>query len=314
MSNRTITAVFDSAAEADAASRDLATKVGGVRAAVFTNANQTSEFDQLGIAGPDRSVLEEAMRRGSVVLSATVPEDRFAAAADVIESSGAIDLDSREAEWRGAGWSEDNIAESGSMTTATAPATPQQATMGRADLAANAGTPTAATITTTGMTGGMATGASTGATGLAAGREESIPIVEERLRVGKRETTHGRVRIRSYVVETPVQEQVTLHQEHVQVDRRPVDRPVEVGADAFRERTIEATETAEEAVIAKEARVKEEVVIRKTADDETRTVQDTVRRTEVEIEDDRQVGARGTGTTTGTTTDTTTGTPRNPTR
>ena len=296
MSNRTITAVFDSAAEADAASRDLATKVGGVRAAVFTNANQSREFDSLGIAGPDRSVLEEAMRRGSVVLSATVPEDRFEAAADVIESSGAVDLDSREQEWRGAGWSEDNIAEHSTMTTETAPATPQQATMGRADLAANAGTPTAAT-TTTGMTGG------TMGTGLGAGREESIPIVEERLRVGKRETAHGRVRVRSYVVETPVQEQVTLHQEHVQVERRPVDRPLEAGADAFRERTIEATETAEEAVIAKEARVTEEVVIRKTADDETRTVQDTVRRTEVEIEDDR-VGTRSAGTTTGTTTGT----------
>jgi uncharacterized protein (TIGR02271 family) len=294
MSNRTITAVFDSAAEAEAASRDLATQVGGVRAAIFTSSNDTREFHNLGIAGPDRSVLEEAIRRGSVVLSATVPQDRFGAAADVIESAGAVDLDSREAEWRQSGWSEGNVAEHGSATTATAPAAPLATT----GLAANAGTPTPATTSRTG------TGSAT--TNLATGSEEAIPVVEEHLRVGKRETAHGRVRLRSYVVETPVQEQVTLHQEHVHIERRPVDRPLEAGAAVFQERTIEATETAEEAVIGKEARVKEEVVIRKTADDQTRTVQDTVRRTEVEIEDDRQMGTRTSGT--GTTTDTTTGT------
>ena len=124
---------------------------------------------------------------------------------------------------------------------------------------------------------------------LAGGREETIPLVEEQLRISKRDTAHGRVRVRSYVVETPVQEQVTLHQEHVQIERRPVDRPVEAGAESmFQERTIEATETAEEAVVVKEARTREEVVIRKTADDETRTINDTVRRTEVEVDDDRQ--------------------------
>ena len=118
-----------------------------------------------------------------------------------------------------------------------------------------------------------------------------IPVVEERLHIGKRETAHGRVRIRSYVVETPVEEQVTLHREHVEVERRPVDRPADAAAGAaFQERTIEATEVAEEAVVAKDARIKEEVVIRKTADDETRTVKDTVRRTEVEVDDDRAKG------------------------
>ncbi|WP_431272593.1 YsnF/AvaK domain-containing protein [Dankookia sp. P2] len=126
--------------------------------------------------------------------------------------------------------------------------------------------------------------------------EASIPVIEERLRVGKRETGHGRVRIRSYVVETPVQEQVTLRQEHVQVERRPVDRPLTGAEAAFGERTIEATERSEEAVVAKEARVKEEVSLRKTAEDRTETVRDTVRRTEVEVEDDRKAGAARTAT------------------
>ena len=54
------------------------------------------------------------------------------------------------------------------------------------------------------------------------GRDEVIPIAEEELHVGKREVGHGRVRIQSRVVERPVQEQVTLREERVDVERRPV--------------------------------------------------------------------------------------------
>ena len=127
--------------------------------------------------------------------------------------------------------------------------------------------------------------------------EASIPIVEERLRVGKREVEHGRVRIRSYVVETPVQEQVRLREEHVEVERRAVDRPVADADRLFQERTIEAAESAEEAVVAKEARVVEELVVRKEAEERVQTVQDKVRRTEVEVEDERR--AAGAASTTG---------------
>lgn len=254
MTNRTITAVFDSTAEAETAARDLAVKIGGVRAGLYSSQSDVNELNRLGVAGPDRAVLEESMRRGGTVLSATVPAAEFNAAADVLETAGAVDLDAREAEWRKAGWTHEAAG-----TTATGTAT-------------------------------------TGATPKTGGRQEAIPIVEERLSVGKRETQHGRVRVRSYTVETPVEEQVTLHQEHVNVERRPVDRPAgAVGADAFKERTIEATETSEEAVVAKEARVREEVVINKTSDDATRTVKDTVRHTEVEVDDDRKAA----GTTTG---------------
>ena len=94
----------------------------------------------------------------------------------------------------------------------------------------------------------------------------------------------GGARIHTYVTERPVEQSVTLHEEHVTVDRRPVDRAV-TGADtAFREGTIEVTETSEVPVIAKEARVVEEVVVGKTATDRTETVRDTVRRTDVDVE------------------------------
>ena len=100
------------------------------------------------------------------------------------------------------------------------------------------------------------------------------------------------MRVRSYVVETPVQEQVSLRQERVSIERRPVDRAAGAGDNLFRERTIEAEERAEEAVVAKEARVKEEVVIKKDATQRTETVSDKVRHTEVEVEDERGTALR----------------------
>jgi uncharacterized protein (TIGR02271 family) len=117
--------------------------------------------------------------------------------------------------------------------------------------------------------------------------EEVIRVAEEELRIGKRDVSHGRVRVRSYVVETPVQEQVGLREEHVRVERRPADRPVSDEENLFRERTVEADERAEEAMIAKQARVKEELVVKKDVGQRTETVSDKVRRTEVEVDDGR---------------------------
>lgn len=115
--------------------------------------------------------------------------------------------------------------------------------------------------------------------------DTSIPIVEERLVVGKRAVERGGVRVRSYVTETPVSEQVSLHEERVDVERRAVDLPLSAAdGDLFRERSIEMTETAEEAVVGKDARVVEELVLSKTATDRTETIKDTVRKTEVDIE------------------------------
>jgi uncharacterized protein (TIGR02271 family) len=148
-------------------------------------------------------------------------------------------------------------------------------------------------------TAGAATAHPGAATGDIRG-DDYIPIAEERLTVGKRAVSGGRVRVRSYVVETPVQEQVTLRDEAVEVERRTVNRPVTAADEAlFAERTIEATETDEEAVVAKEARVVEELVVRKDAEERVQTVQDTVRRTEVEIEDDRTDRVAGTTKATG---------------
>jgi uncharacterized protein (TIGR02271 family) len=118
--------------------------------------------------------------------------------------------------------------------------------------------------------------------------------MEEQIDIGKRAVERGGVRVRTYVRETPVEEQVTLREEHVRVERRPADRAADdLTLDTFQDRTIEVRETAEEAVVSKTARVTEEVVIRKDVEERVETVRDTVQRTEVEVEDTRGgVGSR----------------------
>ncbi|SDB73067.1 YsnF/AvaK domain-containing protein [Belnapia rosea] len=294
--SRTITAMFDDRAHADAAvqqltqqlsitssdiqmhAADAASTTGGTAAASGDTGFWASLKD-LFVPDEDRTTYAEGVRRGSVVVSATVDENMLDQAMDVLEGHGAVDLDTREAEWRQEGWT-------GTQTVAS--------DAGVASVPSASGFGVAATGTAVGSTTPPAasTAAPAVATTARVGGEEAIPIVEESLRVGKRDVERGRVRVRSYVVETPVSEQVMLHQEHVDVERRVVDRPV-TGADAvFQDRTIEATETAEEAVISKEARVTGEVVIRKEATERTETVQDTVRRTEVDIDDTTTDAAR----------------------
>lgn len=114
--------------------------------------------------------------------------------------------------------------------------------------------------------------------------ETAIPVVEEDLVVGKRTVDQGGVRVFRRVVEIPVEESVSLREEHVTMERRPVDRAVSATDAAFGDQTIELTETAEEAVIAKHARVVEEVLVGKQTSERVETIHDTVRKTEVEVE------------------------------
>ena len=115
--------------------------------------------------------------------------------------------------------------------------------------------------------------------------ETIIPIVEEELEVGKRTVDRGGIRVIRRVVEMPAEQSINLREEHVVVDRHPVDRPAtQADFDSQKDRTIELTETAEEAVVSKHAHVVEELVIGKASTEHVEHVHDTVRRTEVEVE------------------------------
>jgi len=227
----------------------------------------------------------EAVSRGSHVLTvttATLPE--VERAADLIERFGPVDIDEKASQWGGASTTGmTGGMSSGAMGSSTG--TQQQAAL----LSQQSGQGSMASQQGSSMGGSQQ---------LASGENAAIPIIEEQLQVGKREVQRGGVRVYQRMVETPVNETVNLREEHVSVERRPVDQPAST-ADlaAFQEKSIELRETGEEVVVQKTARVVEEVVIGKEVTQTQQQVSDTVRRTEVEVE---QLGAN-TGATTGST-------------
>ncbi len=114
----------------------------------------------------------------------------------------------------------------------------------------------------------------------------AIPVVQEELQVEKRRVLRGGVRVYSRVVEEAINESVDLREEHVRVDRRPVDRAATEAdfAAAGREQVVEVEEFQEQPMVSKQARVVEEVRIGKDVTTRTENVKDTVRRTEVKVE------------------------------
>ena len=102
---------------------------------------------------------------------------------------------------------------------------------------------------------------------MAAGRtmpnEEVLRLAEEQLDVGKRVIQEGTTRIRRFVTETPVEAQVTLHEEHARVIRRAATDQAFLRDVDWTDKTIDITEMAEEPVVNKSVRIAEEVVVRK---------------------------------------------------
>jgi stress response protein YsnF len=119
--------------------------------------------------------------------------------------------------------------------------------------------------------------------------EERLPILEEEIRIGKREVVRGGARVHTYAAEVPVTEQVELLQEHVSIEGRTVNRILSEDdlqrGGLLQERVIEISEMREEAIVSKEAFVREELVVKKTIERRVEHVQETVRRTEVEMEE-----------------------------
>ena len=123
-------------------------------------------------------------------------------------------------------------------------------------------------------------------------RDEVIPLAEEQIEIGKRRVDHA-TRIRRYVVETPVERQVTLRDETVEIERR---RPVEgtsPGTGAFEERTVEVHTSSEQPEVTKTANIAEEVVVRKTVTERPETIRETVRKEQVEVNQDDRTAAQG---------------------
>ncbi|MBQ0819810.1 YsnF/AvaK domain-containing protein [Microvirga sp. HBU67558] len=229
------------------------------------SADLIGDLEDAGVPRSDAYAYAEGVRRGNSLVAVECGDGETDRVVSILDSEDVLDLDERQAAWRSEGWQGYDASGAGSTGGLAGASDMSRTRTGTADTA---------------------------------GRDEVIPVAEEELHVGKREVNRGRVRLHSRVIERPVQEQVTLREERVAVERRPVSGATQAGTiagDPFQERTIEVEERAEEAVVSKEARVVEEVVVRKQADQRTETISDTVRKTEVDVEDERNV--RGTGTT-----------------
>jgi uncharacterized protein (TIGR02271 family) len=283
--SRTITALFNDRSEAEAAAAQLRAQVGSDARIVDQSSGSSgsssgsggsgegrgfwAELKEMFVAEDDRPTYEEGVRRGHFMLSANVPEEQADRACSLIDQAGAIDIDENEQKWRGEGWS------GGSSSVRSAFSSNQAAGSERSASSSDETSENQRSSAASGERGNVV-------------QEERIPIVEEQLRVGKREEQRGGARVRSYIEERPVSEQVNLREEHVSVERRPVDQALSSSdldsGDLLRERSVEMSETTEVPVVGKEARVKEVVVVQKTADQHSEQVDDTVRNTRVDVD------------------------------
>lgn len=114
-------------------------------------------------------------------------------------------------------------------------------------------------------------------------KEEVLRLAEERLIVGKRVINEGSTRIRRYTVADNVSENISLHEQHAEILRRPLSGTPSPDSPDWPEKTIKVEETREQPIINKTAQIKEEVVIRKEQSDRNETIHDSVRRQEVDI-------------------------------
>lgn len=115
--------------------------------------------------------------------------------------------------------------------------------------------------------------------------QTTIPVIEEHIQIDKQVVEQGGARIRSRIIEKPVEANLRLREEHVVINRRPVDRAV-TQADLvnFKDEEFVLTERAEVPLIGKQARVVEEIVVGKDVTEHNEVIRETVRRTDVEVE------------------------------
>jgi uncharacterized protein (TIGR02271 family) len=253
----TVAARFSAEGEAERALSTISSKVALVDSAVVNNGLRGSlTLDSLDLTQDERSACEAQLKRGGFLLVAQTADP---AAADevlrLLDDTG--------------GGREPQIMDEGShpppaAVAPTVPAAPEPV---------------------------PATPIGTTAAPLAdkAVEEERIPLVEEELRIGKREVVSGGARIRSFTTEVPVQEQVELLHEETSITRRPVNRRLTedevLEGGLLKERVIEVTQMREEAVVTKEAFVREEVIVTKTIERRIEQINETVRRTEIETQE-----------------------------
>jgi stress response protein YsnF len=112
-----------------------------------------------------------------------------------------------------------------------------------------------------------------------------IPLVEEDLRVSKRQAVTGRVRVRTVVDTVEEVARETLHSETVEVTRVPIDREVTEAPAVRTEGDVTIVPVLEEVlVVEKRLVLKEELHLRRKVETETFEAPVTLRKQRVEVE------------------------------
>jgi len=272
MAYETIVAVFDTAAHAEAAVKAL--KAGG-----FANAD-ISIFDENRLASSknaiaadvreaglwnrlfgddihkhEAAIYNQAVKEGGVVVSARVLDSEVAHAVAILDLHRPVDVHDR------------------AVTSGISPAAHVEAVEKKIDaMPLTAVQQVAVSPKLAEAHGGV------------------LRLAEEQLQVGKKLVESGRTRVRRFVTERPVTANVTLHEEHAELLRKAVTDPKYFGEIDWADKEIEVVETAEHALVNKTARIVEEVSLKKIGSEHVETINDKLRRQQVEIE---KVGADG---------------------
>ena len=203
----------------------------------------------------DRYAYAEGLSRGGFLVSLNTTVDNRDRILDILDDEGTIDMDAREESWRAEGWQ---------------------------------GYQAGAPLTQVGTTRGIdASGTSL------RDRRDDAERGQDRRRRG--EAARRQARHRTGTGARPLLRRrdpgrgggSICAKRRCGSSARPSTGRSRRRRSAFVDRTIEATETSEQAVVSKEARVTEEISLEKAVDTRTETVRDTVRHTEVEVEDER---------------------------
>lgn len=260
MAYETLVAVYDTIANAQAASRALnAAGFADSDISIFdrdrlsgiaTVTNKQSMWQRLfgtEVYEHEAVIYTQAVERGGAVLTVRVPENEVAHARAVLDVHRPVDVHDRAIT---AG-----IAPSGHIETVRerlgdVPLAPGQV------LAVNERYATAS--------------------------PEALRLAEEQLEIGKNIVETGRTRVRRFVTEKDVEANVTLHDEHAEVIRKAVTGPA-INVD-WADEEIEVVETAEHAIVSKTARVVEEIGLQKVGTEHVETIHEKLRRQQVEIE------------------------------
>jgi photosynthetic reaction center H subunit len=115
--------------------------------------------------------------------------------------------------------------------------------------------------------------------------EARITRAEEELAIGKRRVQAGEVNVEKQVETEHISEPVSVRREEVTVERRPIEEGRTAANATIGEDEIRVPVTEEEVIVEKRPVVKEEIVIRKHAVEDTKEVEADVRKERVEVDD-----------------------------